>query len=116
MNGSISSGYGSGGAVRLQSLQKSSQPVRGSSPKKGHPMFRIVSAVLWVIIVFTMLGLSLGWWIDTLWSGAPFFYCRILGMLGLVCGSLAAVFWIQEKKESAQDGGPESRSSDRLAQ
>jgi ATP synthase protein I len=63
----------------------------------GLGMFGMVG---WSVAIPTLIGIALGIWIDTTWTG-PYSWTLMLLFIGVMMGCLNAWYWV--KRESKRD-------------
>lgn len=83
--------------------QKEARKLRARHRKKisnylGLSMYGMVG---WSIAVTTLLGLALGYWIDSRWQ-SPFSWTLTLFFAGLVMGCFNAWYWIKLEQQKIE--------------
>lgn len=63
--------------------------------------FSIFGLIGWSVILPTIIGLSLGIWIDRGWP-SPLSWTLILGMGGLLLGCLSAWIWLVKERKAIE--------------
>ena len=70
--------------------------------KKGrHPVWfglGMFGLVGWSVVLPTLLGIALGVWLDTRWTGRPSWTLTFL-IIGIALGCLNAWYWIKQESE-----------------
>jgi ATP synthase protein I len=68
----------------------------------------MIGMVGWTVVLPSLLGLALGFWIDSVWPG-PISWTFVLMIGGVVFGCFNAVLWLMRELKNIEDENRENQ-------